>query len=233
MITFTSSAATCGSSATGGRTWRERARTGQLDVFLHDRRLDLVVRVGRDAHDAGRRVDRPAELLDVRRQVVSYIETAKSVTLHHTSFARTPSALTGQVEVRAEALAADARERRLDRAHRHVAHRVLEPDALDGVVVPQGLDLVRAVERPEAREAALLQERVQRREHGQELRERVGLVGVRAGAGPRGRGRPLVEEGDAEREVGEGRGGERFDEDVDHDVGVVEVGVELVPVGVF
>ena len=47
-----------------------KGRTGKLDVLLHDRRLDLVVRVWRDAHDPGRRVQRPTELLDVRGQII-------------------------------------------------------------------------------------------------------------------------------------------------------------------
>ena len=89
----------------------------------------------------------------------------------------------------------------------------------------EGLDGVGAVEGPEGGEAALLEERVELCEEREQLRERVGLFG-----GGWGRG-ALVEEGDAEVEVGEGGGGERFDEDVDHDVRVVEVGVELVPVG--
>ncbi len=66
---------------------------------------------------------------------------------------------------------------------------------------------------------------MERGEDGEGGGERVGLVLARGG------GRPLVEEGDAEAEVGEGGGGERFDEDVDHDVGVVEVWVELIPAG--
>ena len=64
---------------------------------------------------------------------------------------------------------------------------------------------------------------MERGERGEERGERVGLVRVGGGRGA------VVEEGDAEREVGEGRGGERFDEDVDDDVGVVEVWIELVP----
>ena len=60
-------------------------------------------------------------------------------------------------------------------------------------------------------------------EDGEEGWERIGLVWV-------GGRITFVKERDAEVEVGEGRGGEGFDEDVDHDVGVVEVGVELVPV---
>ena len=132
---------------------------------------------------------------------------------------------TREVEVRPQPLAADARERSLDGPDGNLPHCVLEADALDGVVVAETLDGVGAVERPEGGEAALLEERVELREEREQLRERVGLFG---GGGRRG---ALVEEGDAEVEVGEGGGGERFDEDVDHDVRVVEVGVELVPVG--
>ena len=60
-------------------------------------------------------------------------------------------------------------------------------------------------------------------EDGEEGGEGVGLVLVRGG------GRSLVEEGDAEADVWEGGGSERLEEDVDHDVRVVEVRVELVP----
>lgn len=52
--------------------------------------------------------------------------------------------------------------------------------------------------------------------------ERIGLVWV-------GGRVAFVKEGDAEVEVGERRRGEGFDEDVDHDVGVVEIWVELIP----
>ena len=133
-------------------------------------------------------------------------------------------ARTGEVEVGAEAVRADARERGGDGADGDLADGVLEADALDGVVVAERLDVVGAVEGPEGGEAALLEERVERGEHAELRRERVRLFRVRSSGGA------VVEQGDAEVEVGEGGGGERFDEDVDHDVRVVEVGVELVPV---
>ena len=203
-----------------------KGRTGKLDVLLHDCRLDLVVRVWRDAHDPGRRVQRPAELLDVRGQFITCEHTHVSTLMPIYQIPYTlETKHTREVEVRPQPLAADARERSLDGPDGNLPHCVLEADALDGVVVAETLDGVGAVEGPERGEAALLEERVELREEREQLRERVGLFG---GGGRRG---ALVEEGDAEVEVGEGGGGERFDEDVDHDVRVVEVGVELVPVG--
>lgn len=64
---------------------------------------------------------------------------------------------------------------------------------------------------------------MERGEDGEERGQRVGLLLARGGRGT------LVEERYAEAEVGEGGGGERFDEDVDHDVRVIEIWVELVP----
>ena len=45
--------------------------TRKLDLFLNDGSLDLVIGVGRDNDVAGSRVNSPAELLDVGRQVVA------------------------------------------------------------------------------------------------------------------------------------------------------------------
>ena len=59
-------------------------------------------------------------------------------------------------------------------------------------------------------------------EHGKEGGEGVGLV-------ERGIGGPFVEQGDAEVEVGPGDGSEGLEEDIHDDIGVVELGVELVP----
>ena len=59
-------------------------------------------------------------------------------------------------------------------------------------------------------------------EGGEEGGEGVGLV-------ERCIGGPFVEKGDAEIEVGERGGSEGFDKDVDHNVGVVQVWVELIP----
>ena len=100
--------------------------------------------------------------------------------------------------------------------------RIFKPYDLDRVVIAEALDVVGTVQGPERREAALLEEAVECSKRGEERGERVGLVLVR------GVGGALVEEGDAEVEVGEGGGGECFDEDVDHYVWVVEVWVKLV-----
>ena len=59
-------------------------------------------------------------------------------------------------------------------------------------------------------------------EDGEEGWERIGLVWV-------GGRITFVKERDAEVEVGERGRGESFDEDVDHDVGVVKIWVELIP----
>ena len=59
-------------------------------------------------------------------------------------------------------------------------------------------------------------------EHRKEGGEGVGLV-------ERGIGGPFVEERDAKVEVGPGDGSEGLEEDVYDDIGVVELGVELVP----
>lgn len=58
-------------------------------------------------------------------------------------------------------------------------------------------------------------------EVGEQGWERVWFVEV-------GGWRPIIEEGDGEIEVGERHGGEGFYEDVDYDIGVIEVLVELV-----
>ena len=98
---------------------------------------------------------------------------------------------------------------------------ILKPYALDGVVVAQRLSLVRAVKRPEGREAALLKEIMEAGEDREEGGEGIRLVRVCAWWA-------VVEERDAEIEVGEGQGREGLDEDVDDDVRVVKIWVELV-----
>ncbi len=56
---------------------RRRKRTRQLDVFLDDCRLDLVVRVRRDA-DHPRVAGRPSEFPDVRAQVCPWVSSIVS-----------------------------------------------------------------------------------------------------------------------------------------------------------
>ena len=141
------------------------------------------------------------------RQACKFRKIAKLRTVH--------------VEVGAEALAVDAPERRLHRARGNVPDRVLEARALDRVVVPEVLEVIRSVHLPECGEAALLQEAVQRGQLREERGERVGLV-------ERSRGRPVVEEGDTQVEVREGGLHERFDEDINDHVRVVQVRVKLI-----
>jgi len=67
----------------------------------------------------------------------------------------------------------------------------------------------------------LLEEGVQICEDGEQRWQRVRFVEVGAGSA-------FIQEGNAEIEIGEGRCGEGFYKDVDHNIWVVEVRVELV-----
>ena len=107
--------------------------------------------------------------------------------------------LTREVEVRAKPLGPNARERRPDRPHGNLAHGVLETYTLHRIIVTESFDGLRSVQGPERGEAALLEEAVECDEHAELRWERVRLVRRR------GRGGTVIEERDAEVEVGERR----------------------------
>jgi hypothetical protein len=127
-----------------------------------------------------------------------------------------------QIQVRSEPGEGDACERCGNGAGRDRPDGVLEPGDLDRVVLAEALELIRAVRGPECGETAAGNRRVQVVELREDRGHWVWLVEVACL-------RPVVQEREAEREVGGLRVHERLEQDVHDNVRVVQVGVELIP----
>jgi hypothetical protein len=101
--------------------------------------------------------------------------------------------------------------------------RIFEPGNLDGIVVAKALEFVREVGFPECREPASVEQILELLEEGKGRGERIGLVKLTGGCS-------LIQQGYTKVEIRLRGCSESLDEDVDHDVWIVKVGVELISI---